>query len=94
MVLDETLNLDSLLLKLRDKVKAEWYQFGEAIGVPKEYLEKLEGLSEEGCLVKLLEFWLSYHPDRPTWKELADALEYIRDYQLANNLKKVYDLAG
>ena len=88
------LDLDSLLIKLHGNVNAQWYQFGLAIGVPREFLDKLNGCPEEQCLVELLDHWLRNHPDQPTWKELADAMEDISDYQLANSIRKVYDLAG
>ena len=91
---DEFLDLDSLLIKLRGKVTTQWYQLGLAIGIPDESLKKLEGYSEEECLVELLDYWLRCHPGQPSWKELADAIEGIRDNQLANSIMSVYDSAG
>ena len=79
-----------MLTKLCGKVNDQWHQFGLAIGVPGEFLEKLKGYSEKECLVKLLDYWFRHHPDQPTWKEVADALEDIRDYQLARSIKRVY----
>lgn len=88
---DESLDLESLLAKLQGRVSTQWFQFGLAIGVPKEVLKQLRGYPTEQCLVELLDYWLRYHPDRPTWKELADAIEDIQDYELANSILRVYD---
>ena len=88
---DESLDLESLLAKLQGRVSTQWFQFGLAIGIPKEVLEQLRGYPIEQCLIELLDYWLRYHPDRPTWKELADAIEDIQDYELANSILRVYD---
>ena len=92
--LDELLNLDSLLIKLRGKVTDRWYQFGIAIGLPLAFLKKLEGYPQEECIIEILDYWLRHHPDQPTWKEIADAMEDIQDYELANSIKGVYELAS
>ena len=84
------MDLESLLAKLQGRVSTRWFQFGLAIGIPKEILEQLRGYPKEQCLVELLDYWLRYHPDRPTWKELADAIEDIQDYELASSILKVY----
>ena len=93
-VLDESLDLENLLVKLRGKIKGHWYQFGLTIGVPKEALSQLVGYDEEDCLVEILDYWLKNHPDQPTWKELADAMEDLRDYELATSILKVYNPQG
>ena len=83
-----------LLIKLRGKVKKNWYQFGLVLGVPKEILNQLVSYSEEDSLIELLDYWLKHHPDQPTWKEIADAMEDLQDYELANSILRVYDLKG
>ena len=75
-------------------MKDQWYQFGMAIGVPKEVLLELFGYSEEDCLIEILDYWLKNHSDQPTWKELADGLEDIQDYELAKSIMKVYSVPG
>ena len=82
--------MDSLLFKLCGMVNAQWYHFGLAIRVPKEFLESLKGYSEEHCLIELLDYWLRCHPGQPTWKELADAVDEINRYQPA----RVFDPAS
>ena len=75
-------------------MKGQWYQLGMAIGVPKEVLLELLGYSEEDCLIEILDYWLKNHSDQPTWKELADGLEDIQDYELAKSIMKVYSVRG
>ena len=77
------IDLDSLLMKLRGNIDAKlWYQFGMAIGVPKDILEKLNGYNDEQCLIELADYWLKNHPAKPTWSEI---------YNAANKLKPVND---
>ena len=62
------------------------YHLGVAIGVPNKTLDQLCDYSEDDCLVKVLDYWLKNHPDQPTWKELADAVADLQDYELANSI--------
>ena len=93
IIIDDFLNLESLLIKLRGKVNDRWYQFGMAIGIPLAFLKKLEGYPNEDCILEIVDYWLRNHPDQPTWKEIADAIEEIQDYDLAQSIKGVYELA-
>ena len=93
-ILDEYLDLESLLSKLNGKIKSQWYHFGLAIGVPNQTLDQLYNYSEDDCLVEVLDYWLKNHPDQPTWKELADAVADLQDYELANSILKVYSGRG
>ena len=79
---DRLLDLDSVLTRLNGQVKAEWYQFGVAIGLPIEFLESLKSYHHVECMVELVDYWLNNHPDQPTWKEIADALEEIQEHGL------------
>ena len=64
--------------------------------MPKEFLDNLRryGYTDEQSLMELLDHWMRYHSDQPTWKELADAVEDICDYELASTIKGIYDSAG
>ena len=59
-------------------------------------MESLKGYPDEECMVEMLDYWLRHHPDhdQPTWKEIADAIEDIQDYNLARSIKEVYELAS
>ena len=81
-------------MKLDGRVNTEWYQFGMAIGVPPKFLDKLKNYPQVECMVELVDYWLRNHPDKPTWKEIVDALEEIHDYDLASSIKGVYELAS
>ena len=81
---------ESLLTKLRGKIKSQWYHFG----VPNNALDQLHSHSEDDCLVEVLDYWLKNHPDQPTWKELADAVADLQDYELANSILKIYSGKG
>ena len=90
--LDGYLDLDTLLIKLRGKVNTQlWYQFGLTIGVPKDFLENINGYPEEECMIEIADYWLRNHPDQPTWQDITDAVEKVQNYGLANG---IYDLAG
>ena len=64
-----------------------------AIGIPLVFLRKLEGYPNEDCIVEMVDYWLRNRFDQPTWKEMADAIEEIQDYELAKSIKGVYELA-
>ena len=80
-ILDEPPTLSSLLHELQGQTTSQWYQFGLALGVPKEILEQLTNYSEEDCIVELLDYWLRHHPGQPTWQEVADAQKHAESYQ-------------
>ena len=90
---DESLNLDSLLLKLDGRLDTQWLSLGTALGIPTDFLTSLKGYTDKECMVEMLDHWLRHHPDQPTWKEVADAIENIRDYNLASSIKGIYELA-
>ena len=92
--LDYALDLDSVLMKLNGRVNTEWYEFGVAIGLPTDFLDSLKSYPRVERMVELVDYWLKNHPDQPTWKEIADALEEMRDYILADSIKGIYDLAS
>ena len=91
---DESLDLDSLLAKLHGRVDTQWFALGTALGIPTEFLDSLKSYNypDQDCMVEMLDYWLRNHPDQPTWKEIADAIEDIHDYLLAKSIKAVYDV--
>ena len=89
--LDEAINLDSLLIQLKPALTDKWYEFGEAIGIPKETLQECTQYSSDQSLVEILDNWLRNHNNQPTWNEVANALTKIGLQQLALDIMKVYD---
>lgn len=67
-----------MLIKFGNEVKTQWYKFGEAIGVPRDYLDTLSGENESQCLKNVLDHWLRHHPGQPTWEEVGEAHEKIK----------------
>ena len=98
LLIEEQLDLDRLLMKLRGRVDAKlWFQFGMAIGVPTDVLETLKGYDEEECMIELADYWLRNHPAKPTWSEICNAakkfanqnliqLQPVNDYVVTQNM--------
>ena len=80
-----------MLIKLRGEVDPKlWYQFGLAIGIQEDILEKFIGYPEVECMVELADYWLRNHPTKPTWSDIRDAMRSIKP---ANDLI-TYDFPG
>ena len=91
MLLDQTINLDILLIQLKPAVTDMWYQFGEAIGVNKKLLETCTRYPSDQSLVEILDNWLRNHSGQPTWNEIAEALTEIGLKELAYKIERVYE---
>ena len=87
---DNLLNLDSLLIQLRCQVTPLWYKFGLAVGITEEALNKYVGYADEECLVEVLDCWLRNHEKKPTWGDVAKALNDIELCQLAEDILNAY----
>ena len=84
---NEPLDLNCLLSKLQDQIpNSQWYQFGLALGVPKQILSQLEHQTEESRLSELLDYWLKNHQGRATWQEVAAAERRIELYQQTDHI--------
>ena len=79
------------MIQLRSEVTPKWYQFGKAIGVEKEVLDKCMKYPPEESIVEILDNWLRNHAGQPTWNEVAETLRKIGLQQLAFDIEKVYD---
>jgi hypothetical protein len=89
---EEQLDLDWLLMKLRGHVDTkQWYQFGMAIGVPRDVLEMLKGYDEEQCMIELADYWLRNHPAKPTWSEICNTAKKFIKQNSNNMIKPVND---
>ena len=88
---DTLLNLDSLVVQLQAEVTPKWYQFGKAVGIDKETLDKYTKYSDDQCIIEVLDFWLRNHTGQPTWREIAEILRGIDLKRLAADIEKVYE---
>ena len=67
--------LDNLLIQVRTQVTPKWYQFGLALGVDKEVLNKYSTCPQEESIVELADYWLRNSPTKPTWRDVHEALK-------------------
>ena len=89
--LDSKLNLDTLLIQIRADITPNWYEFGEAIGVLKEVLNKWMQYPPEQSIIEVCDHWLRNCDGQPTWRKIAKALKKIRYQQLASDIENVYE---
>ena len=88
--IDQAINLDNLLIQLKSAVTDKWYEFGEAIGVHREILEKYTQYPSDQSLIEILDHWLRNHSGQPTWNEISEGLTKINLLELALNIKSIY----
>ena len=88
---DDLLNLDSLLIQLKPEVTSKWEQFASVVGLSQEVIIDLSNCGPDERMVEMLDYWLRHHPSKPTWREVAQILEELHLYQLADDLLKVYE---
>ena len=51
----------------------------------------LQVRSESGAMVEVVDGWLAQlHPNKPTWREIADVVDSIGHHDLALSLRQVY----
>ena len=91
---DELINLDNLLIQLRD-ITPMWFDLGDALDLPPSILDDIRGQFEtnpEQCMIEMVDAWLQRHLSRgsPTWTEVAEALRKINQNSLADALESVY----
>ena len=76
-------------------ITSEWFNFGEAIGIPHEVLVELNNmkLADYDKLVEMLDYWFSSFPKgtSSTWRDVAKGLNIIGKNRMASELMKVYD---
>lgn len=92
IITDKLINLDNLLIQLRDEVTPHWQKFGMIIGVPKDIIVKCSEYPPDQCIIEILDHWLRHHKDGPlTWRDVAEVLRQINLSQLSENILKVYE---
>ena len=76
-------NLDSLLIVLKEELTPKWYDFGLVVGVPQELMDSYSSYHSDQCLTEVLDYWLRHHAGTIKWMEVADALKAVKLNQLA-----------
>ena len=82
-------DLDSLLILLKDDLTPKWYDFGLAVGVPQELMDSYSGYPPDQCLTEVLDYWLRHHASQVTWTEVAHALKAVELNQLAEKAQQL-----
>ena len=77
------MDLDSLLILLKEELTPKWYDFGLVVGVPPEMMDSYSGYPLDQCLTEVLDYWLRHHAGTMKWTEVADALKAVELNQLA-----------
>ncbi|CAI8046604.1 hypothetical protein GBAR_LOCUS25782 [Geodia barretti] len=87
---DLEVSLDQILIQLRE-VTPHWRRLGEAVGVHRlDEISEYVG-SESEAMVEVVDGWLAnLHPNKPTWREIADVVDSIGHHDLAHSLRQVY----
>ena len=84
------LNLDNLLIQLKDKITEKWHQFGVALGVEKEILDQYLKYPPEQSIMEMLDHWLrSCDLEERNWRDVAKALRQIGHHQLAKEIESI-----
>ena len=88
---DSSLNLDSLLIQLKE-VEGDWKELGECFGVSPSQLDEIAShcLTAADSMIEVIDLWLREYPGRPTWREVAEALKQLHHYRLAEDINNVY----
>ena len=84
-----SVNLDLLLILLKDELTPKWYEFGLVVGVLKEVMDGYVGHPSDQCLIEVLDYWLRHHSGQLTWEEVAQALREIKLYKLAEKTLQI-----
>jgi hypothetical protein len=88
-----------LLIQLHSEVTLKWREFGQAVGLEEEVLDKYSTYPPEECIVEVLDLWLRNYDcgntdtsmtRKPTWRDVAKALREIELHQVANNILRLY----
>ena len=87
-----SLSVSLLLFKLTKVV--DWYVLDLHLNIPKYELDKIQKqfLLNEGverCKAEMLDMWLKKE-EEPHWRVIVDALEKMKNYELAQELRHLY----
>ena len=71
-----------------EQVSRKWRDIGRELGVPGRLLQVLQdaNLPPDQCCSKMIEEWLMYSGDEPTWYSLTEALKKLNMEQEIDNI--------
>ena len=69
-------------------VTQKWYQFGVALGIEKEVVDRCLYYPPEQGIIEILDHWLRRDVQH-TWGEIAIALRQINYHQLAEDIESI-----
>ena len=84
------LTLRNILNELREVTAANWHQFGVQLEVDSATLNTIEiahSHNAQRCMTEVIIRWLQNAPEC-SWAKLAEAVEAIGDYALAERLRQ------
>jgi hypothetical protein len=90
IIIDSTLDLDSLLIQLKPQVTQKWKEFANVVGLS-NMIKQLSRYSAEECIVEVCDQWLKSHPTKPAWRDVANVVRDIGLHQLADGLLMAYN---
>ena len=79
------------------EAKRKWYNIGLELGVKDPILDEIQakhGTDYDACLREMLQNWLRFNPNKPTWDRLANALkeQAVAENELADKGMCVHGL--
>ena len=69
----------------------KWYEFGIALGIDRELLEKCLQYPPEQSIIEICDHWLRNSDGQPTWRKVAEVLKTVGLQQLASDIETVYE---
>ena len=82
-----------MLIQVREVIPS-WLPYAQALGVSEEVLKEVQGMKmgDYDKLVEILDYWFRTFPKgtKPTWKDVAMALQEVGFKQLSADIMKVY----
>ena len=88
--MDAPLNLDNLLIQIRDEVTPHWYELGVSIGVPQDVMENWSEYPADQCIVEVVDYWLVHCHGQMTWERVADTMKDIKLNTLADAILQTH----
>ena len=65
------------MITLHSQATPKWYQFGKALGIDEDVLNRCSSFPAEQAVVEMLDHWLRNETIRPSWSDVGRALKTI-----------------